>query len=117
MFSSFGVLGGLRGLCFQDTRPDWLLLGGQWHFPLANKTKRKAAASSLLNRILLNRNTLCNEMQFNYNNIMVISISTSEEMPQRNAFELSKSSPGCPHEGISCMVIRKPAFPLVQVTT
>ena len=26
---------------------------------------RKAAASSLLNRILLNRNVLCNEMQFN----------------------------------------------------
>ena len=26
---------------------------------------REAAASSLLNRILLNRNTLCNEMQFN----------------------------------------------------
>ena len=36
---------------------------------------------------------------------MVISISTSEEMPRRNAFELSKSSPGCPHEGVSCMII------------
>ena len=34
---------------------------------------REAAASSLLNRILLNRNTLCNEMQFNLNNIMDIS--------------------------------------------
>ena len=56
-------------------------------------------------------------MQFNYNNIMVISISTSEEMPRRNAFELSNSSPGCPHEGISCMAIRKLALPLVQVTT
>ena len=48
---------------------------------------------------------------------MVISISTSEEMPQRNAFELLKSSPGCPHEGISCMVIRKLALPLGQVIT
>ena len=81
------------------------------------QTKRKAAASNLLNTILLNRNTLCNEMQFNYNDIMVISISTSEEMPRRNAFELLKSSPGCPHAGISCMVIRKLALPLVQVTT
>ena len=90
--------------------PDWLLHGSQWHFPLANETKRKAAASSLLNRILLNRNTLCNEMQFNYSNIMDISISTSEEMPRRNAYKLLKSSPGCPHEGISCMVINTKLF-------
>ena len=41
---------------------------------------------------------------------MVISISTSEEMPWRNGLELLKSSPGCPHEGISCMVIMKLAF-------
>ena len=92
------------------------MVASQWHFPLANKTKRKAAASSLLNSILLNRNTLCNKKQFNCNNIIVISISTSEEMPRRNAFELLKLSP-VPHEGISCTVIRKLALPLVQVTT
>ena len=46
--------------------PDWLPHGDQKHFPLDNKKKnRKAAASSSLNGILLNRNTLCNEMQFN----------------------------------------------------
>ena len=85
------------------------MVASQWHFPLANKTKRKAAASSLLNSILLNRNTLCNKKQFNCNNIIVISISTSEEMPRRNAFELLKSSPGCPHAGISCIYGHKEA--------
>ena len=35
--------------------------------------KKKGSLSSLLNKILLNRNTLCNEIQFNYNNIMDIS--------------------------------------------
>ena len=48
--------------------PDWLPHGGQWHFALDNKKikkNRKAAASSLLNRILLKGNTVFNEMQFN----------------------------------------------------
>ena len=52
-------------------------------FHLTIKTNRKVAASSLLNKILLNRNTLCNEMQFNENNIRDIS-----KHKWRNAFEL-----------------------------
>ena len=45
--------------------PDWLPHGGQRHFPLDNKKNRKAAPTSSLNGILLDRNTLCYEMQFN----------------------------------------------------
>ena len=40
----------------------WWPLTDIFHLTIKN---REAAASSLLNRILLNRNTLCNEMQFN----------------------------------------------------
>ena len=49
-----------------------------FHLTIKN---RKVAASSLLNKILLKRNTLCNEMQFISTKIILWTfLSTSEEM-------------------------------------
>ena len=47
----------------------YIVAGDIFHLTI----KKKGSLSSLLNKILLNRNTLCNEIQFNCNNIMDIS--------------------------------------------
>ena len=47
----------------------YMVAGDIFHLTI----KKKGSLSSLLDKILLNRNTLCNEIQFNYNNIMDIS--------------------------------------------
>ena len=47
----------------------YMVAGDIFHLTI----EKKGSLPSLLKELLLNRNTLCNEIQFNYNNIMDIS--------------------------------------------